>query len=224
MSSYNPILPQQKLMASWDGQAIDERGIIRILNAEGSRPPLFWIFNGANEAANLARCLGDDQPLIYSRSSHLIVRPEDDVSDVRNVLAQYVARELCQHFPDASFDIGTSCQGTAIAMAVCNLLLKAGISVGCLCMINCSLPAIVTDRPALLVYGEQDPKSNPFHKYPVDALKRANSAFSRHEKYMVQAAHGKFYSEGIGDVLVAAFDDFRSRMGHSGDAESASMA
>ncbi|KIN72500.1 hypothetical protein [Sulfitobacter guttiformis] len=211
-------------MASWDGRAVDERGILRILNENGTRSPLFWIFNGAPEPARLAKCLGDDQPLIYSRSSHLLVRPGDDPMDIRNILARYLACELCQHFPEASFDIGTSCQGSTIAMAVCNLLREAGKGVGHLCLINCSLPEIVTDRPALLVYGDQDTASNPFHKDPVGAGKRAKSAFSEYEKYMVRAEHGQFYSEGTVEMLIDRFYAFRSRVAGSGEAKRALTA
>ena len=210
MSSLDPALGQQKLMSSWPGRPLDDRGMLRILNEGGSRPPLMWIFNDASEPVRFARALGDDQPLVFSRSSHLLVRPDDDLTKVRNILTDYLLQELKNHFSDAHFDMGTSCQGGSMVMQLSNRLREVGISVGHLCIVNCSLPQIVTNLPAFLVYGDEDEGHNPFQKDIVAAETRAKMIFQKYRKLILRASHGQYYlAENIKEIITQ-FDLFRS--------------
>ena len=46
ISSVQDVLEvQAKLMSSWPGTALDNLGLIRIVNADGRQAPFFWIFN-----------------------------------------------------------------------------------------------------------------------------------------------------------------------------------
>lgn len=210
MSSLDPIAAQQRLISSWSGRPLDGRGLLRILNEDGSRPPILWIFNSAKEPIPMAAALGADQPLVFSRSAHLLVRPNDDPVQVSNVLTDYLYQEIKLRFPHVNFDMGTSCQGSRILMRLSNLLREGGIGVGGLCMINCPLPEIVTDLPAFLVYGESDPAHDPFRKDIVVAKERAEKVFSRYKRTMVNAKHGQFYAEGTIRKILAQFEVFSS--------------
>jgi len=210
MSTVDPIIPQQKLMSLWSGKALDDRGILRVLNETGSKKPLFWIFNTAHEPEILARALGDDQPLIFSRSSHLIIQPGQDGWEVINVLTEYLYREMSRHFPRCHLDMGTSCQGSAFLMQLSVMLRGAGISVGHLCIINCSLPEVVTNLPALLIYGDQDQVHNPFSTNTLASESRAQVVFSEYKKVVLNARHGHFYSDDVLKIIIPQFDDFRS--------------
>ncbi|WP_164860722.1 hypothetical protein [Parasedimentitalea marina] len=211
MSSLDPTLAQQKLMSSWNGRAIDDRGILRTLNEGGSRPPLLWIFNSAEEPVRFAKALGDDQPLIFSRSSHLLVPPDDDPTEVRNILTEYLFGELKKQFPGSHFDMGTSCQGSGIVMKLSNRLREADISVGHLCIVNCSLPQIDTNLPALLVYGDEDEGHNPFQRDSGAAETRAKMVFSKYRKLVLKTRHGQYYLPENAKEIIAQFDLFRSQ-------------
>lgn len=185
--------------------------MLRILNEDGSRPPLLWIFNTAKEPLDFARVLGEDQPLIFSRSSHLIVQPDDDPMKVRKILTDYVVQEVHKRFSGVHFDMGTSCQGGGMVMSLSNSLREVGIGVGHLCMINCSLPEIVTNLPALLVYGDKDEGHDPFQRDLVSAKERAELVFSSHRRSLISARHGQFYSQAVSKEIVAQFELFRSQ-------------
>jgi len=210
MSSLDPALGQQKLMSSWAGRPLDDRGMLRILNEGGSRPPLMWIFNDSGEPVRFARALGDDQPLVFSRSSHLLVQPDDDPTEVRNVLTDYLLGELKRRFSGIHFDMGTSCQGSGMIMQLSNRLREVGIGVGHLCIVNCSLPQIVTDLPAFLVYGDEDEGHNPFQKDASAAETRAKMIFQSYRKLILRASHGQYYLPENAKEIIAQFDLFRS--------------
>lgn len=210
MSSYDPLTAQQKLMSSWAGRAIDQKGILRVLNEDGTRPPLFWIFNTSRDPETFAKVLGEDQPVVFSRSSHLLVAPNESPAQVRKILSDYLCQELNQHFAGARFDMGTSCQGTNIILQLSTQLQSQGIGVGHLCMINCTLPPLVTHRPALLIYGHQDAGHNPFHHDDTDATLRAQTLFSDYQVLRINAGHGQYYALGTVEKWIAQFDALRA--------------
>ncbi len=209
MSSTDPVELQRKLIAPWKGRPLDAYGLLRVLNENGTRPPFFWIFNTSHEPERLAQFLGEDQPLYFSRSTHLLVRPEDDADDLRRALADYLLEQIAAHVPGGHLDIGSSCQGTGIAMNLCARLPDCGIEVGTLCLINCALPEEVTGRPALLIYGDQDPGHDPFRKDHETAEHRARAAFSAHQRVMVKARHGGFYFDEVLGEIIPQFANFR---------------
>lgn len=210
MSSIDPLIPQKRLMSSWAGRPIDEQGILRVLNEDGARSPLLWIFNASHEATDLARILGPDQPVIFSRSSHLIVPEGEDLSAVRLQLTQYLSTQIRAAFPNRQFDIGASCQGAGMAMQLSTLLPDNGIRVGHLCLINCMLPDIATGRPALLFYGEDDPLNDPFRRDAVAGQNRAIQLFSHYRREVLHTGHGQYYSDEVCAELFGQFDAFRS--------------
>ena len=212
MSSLNPITVQQKLMSTWQGKALDTLGLLRILNDKGTQPPIFWIFNSAHEPLSLANALGDDQPLIYSRSAHLLARSDENSIKIKQALVEYLLEQLSLRFSGTRFDMGTSCQGSDIVMQLCVSSRAVGIETGRLCIINCSLPEIITDRPALLVYGQDDPRHNPFENNREKAIQRAEVVFSNYQKHVLSAMHGQYYNPSVLGEILGEFASFhRSR-------------
>ncbi len=201
---------------------MDARGVLRILNETGTRTPLLWIFNTEKEPLKLATALGEDQPILFSRSAHLLLPPEADHVPWRRSLADYVLRQTEAHFPGTRLDLGTSCQGTGVATALCGMLPGARIDIGCLCIINCSLPEGRTNRPALLIYGQHDPRNDPFRADPAEGARRAAALFSDYRRIMVPARHGGFYDPEVLLPIWAAFDAFRADQLARGESSRAS--
>ncbi|MEP2783902.1 MAG: hypothetical protein ABJO67_19755 [Pseudoruegeria sp.] len=212
MSQQDPTLPQQKLMASWPGQPVDKNGILRVLNESGSKTPILWIFNGANEPEILAKSLGEDQPLFFSRSMHLIVQPNDDRDLVRKVLTDYLFKELCLHLPGVKLDMGANCQGAGMLMGLSILLRARDIDVERLFLINCRLPDVPTNLPALLIYGDQDQQHDPFRSNPKRANERAMKLFSSYQRVMINAQHGRYFTTESIEEIVDRMMAFRSSL------------
>lgn len=209
MSGFDPLLAQQKLMGPWCGRPLDDLGVLRVLNETGSKPPLFWICNAGHEPKTLAETLGDDQPLVFSRSAHLIVPPDQDQQPTRDTLTRYLAREVVRNFDGGAFDIGTSCQGASMVMNLARILPSQGVQVHHLCLINCAIPPVETHRPALLIYGDQDVAHDPFSTDPVAAKARADAAYSRYRRVVLPVGHGQFYSPAILPDILSQFAGFR---------------
>lgn len=207
MSRHRVLVAQEKLMASWPGTPVDRAGIVRVLNAEGTKPPLFWIFNSASEPQLLADALGPDQPLIFSRSAHLLVSSKDDRLPFRKALGDYLLDEISRSFAGQQFDAGTSCQGTSLVMYVAEKSSRATFEIGSLCLINSWLPEIATGRPALLVYGSGDPGHDPFRENMEEAVSNASLCYSEYHRILLDAQHGGYYS---GDVLADILTQFQS--------------
>jgi len=216
MSSQEILARQQKMMGSWCGHHLDGAGVVRVLNEGGSKPPILWIFNTANEPEALASVLGSDQPLVFTRSAHLMVPPDQDPAEIRNRLADHFLTEVDRRFGGETLNLGTSCQGTGIALRFAQNSWETGILVNALCIINCSLPDVATGLPALLVYGSGDPLQDPFSKDAARAEKRAAQVFSNHQRCLLDAGHGQFYDPRVlKDILrefaafAAAYSDIR---------------
>lgn len=58
----------------WPGRKVGAFNHISIMNEGGSKPPLLWVFNSADEFPALAEALGPDQPLVGMRSFNGVVR------------------------------------------------------------------------------------------------------------------------------------------------------
>lgn len=210
MSTPDAVSMQQKLMARWPGRPIDPHGILRVLNEDGERPPLLWVFNEANEPEKLARSLGAEQPLVFSRSTHLMAGPDRSALPMRRQLAQHLVELVAQFFPNAQMDIGTSCQGSGLVMQFAASAPQMGLDIGHLCIINCSLVREATNRPALLIYGSDDKKQDPFERDFSDATSRADALFSSYRRLVVTASHGTYYEPAVIAPILEAFNQLRS--------------
>jgi hypothetical protein len=116
----------KNFMSSCAGQAVDENGLIRILNATGSKPPLIWSFNALSEFPALAIGLGSDQPVIGIRSLNAVVDYTRKLIQEDTEIAAYYAKLLQEHFDLTTFWIGGNCQGAAVAAELASHLSLQG--------------------------------------------------------------------------------------------------
>lgn len=210
MSTKRLLETQEKLMASWPGTPVDRAGIVRVLNAEGNKPPLLWIFNSAKEPKLLADALGPDQPLIFSRSAHLLVTSAADRLPIRKDLGDYLHNEISRAFAGQKFDAGTSCQGTSLVMYLADKSGHGTFQIGNMCLINSRLPEIATRCPALLIYGSGDPGHDPFRENMEGAISKASRCYSEYRRIVLDAQHGAYYTNDVLAEILTQFQSFRS--------------
>jgi hypothetical protein len=106
-----------KLMQSWPGAPLGEYGTLRVLNAQGSKPPIFWCFNGAGKFPALAHELGPDQPLVGMRSLNQVLEVTAITPKESRALGEYYAGQLFEIFGTAECIIGGNCQAAPIMHA-----------------------------------------------------------------------------------------------------------
>lgn len=191
-------------MASWPGTPLDEMGIVRILNAQGTKPPTIWIFNGANEAEQLSEALGEDRPLIFTRSAHLLVRNVEAQRPARSWLAQNLTEHLAGLL-DVSVEglrFGANCQGCEPMLSTVNSLISMGYTTDELLLINYNFPPVRSDVAAILVYGGLDKLSDPFVKDYNRAKESAAQIFPEYRREVVNCGHGQYFQPGAVDDLV----------------------
>jgi hypothetical protein len=174
------------------------------------KPPLFWICNSAKEPQLLADALGPDQPLIFSRSAHLLVTSADDRLPFRKILGDYLLDEISRAFAGQKFDAGTSCQGTSLVMYLAEKSDRGTFEIGSLCLINSRLPEIATGCPALLIYGSGDPGHDPFRENMEEAVSKASMCYSEYDRILLDAQHGEYYSDDVLADILTQFQSFRS--------------
>ncbi len=151
------IRKQAAFIAAWEGQRATPRQLIVSRNAEGSRPPLFWCFQGAAELAELAERLGPEQPVHGLRSGHLIMTTNPANLDA---LAHAYADELTALYPRGPVVMGGNCQGAGVARHLALELRSRGRDMARLILMEQGrfLPY---GGPVALIFG-RDSQFNPF--------------------------------------------------------------
>lgn len=184
-------------MKNWPGRALDTQGTLRILNEHGTQQPLLWILNAAADTGHLEAAFGPDQPIIYGRSLHLLVPDGQDRIGPAQSVADHYTQTLPRCLTLGQVWLGSNCQGNEIVKAWLPRLDAAGYDVAGFCFVNNPVNVGATKRPALLIYGDQDDRHNPFAQNEQAAKSRARDAFSTYEMHMVEAAHGQFFSPPV---------------------------
>ncbi|MFW2542786.1 hypothetical protein ACN2XU_09100 [Primorskyibacter sp. 2E107] len=205
--SEKQLIALERMMRGWPGEPLDRRGIVRILNATGSKPPIFWIFNVRHEPENFANALGPDQPLIYGRSLHLILGPDEDRDSALIGLANYFLRWLAPRMTVTRHFLGANCQGARCLLMLTQRLMAKDIRVSGVCLIS-ALPDIEVGVPALLIYGSRDPHHDPFFHDAVSAQKQASRCFATVRRQLVDAEHGQYGRVETVETVVARVQDF----------------
>ncbi len=144
----------------WRGEIISENGLIYGINTSGSRPPLFWFFQGHTEFAALAGALGPDQPLYGMRSGHLVVdtRPEHLFH-----MALAYASEIVSMGLSSPIYIGGNCQGALMAQKTAQVLMTHDRAVALLIGLNPFMFMPYPSRAAFL-FGRYD-VTNPLNRF-----------------------------------------------------------
>lgn len=171
----------------WRGERVSANGLIYGLNTAGSRPPLFWCFQGHEELVALARALGAEQPLYGMRSGYLVV---DYGPETLFHLGLVYAEEILSLGLPGPYLLGGNCQGGLLAQKTALALTSSGHAVSLLAVLN-PLAAAPYAGPAAFFLGRYD-HTNPFRRFhDADALWRAN--YPRCTLDILPSEHGKLF-------------------------------
>lgn len=105
------------------------------------RPPLFLVHGAGGGMfwgyVNLARCLGNDQPVYGFKSRGL--DGQEELSTIQEMAARYVA-DLRKLQPEGPYHLGGYCFGGNVAYEMACQLVEQGQKVGVLALLNCAPP------------------------------------------------------------------------------------
>ncbi len=197
-----------KLLRTWPGEPVKGETTLRVLNAQGTRPPMFWMFNAAHEPLNLAAALGVDQPLMFGRSLHLVVPTGPDRLPAALALGDHYAQVLMRVFGQMPFWAGANCQGVRSVVRASVVLREAGSQINGLCLVN-GLPTSPVGLPGLLIYGADDPIHDPFTRDPEASDALARACFSRYTRAVLpNVRHGAYFNTGTVNEVAKLLHDF----------------
>ena len=176
--------------ASWEGKRATADSVTVGLNTQGSRPPLFWCLQRYQELTQMARYLGEEQPVYGMRSGNrVMIKTQDNI----NMLASFYVDEILAIEPKGPFRIGGNCQAAQIAFQIAAQLKKRGYEVALLILHEKFIPYSY-DGPVALSFG-QDSVYNP-KRYYRDASKGWRKYYSGPMVWReVLGAHGQFFKE-----------------------------
>lgn len=187
----------------WRGERVSENGLIYGVNIAGSRPPLFWCFQGYEEFAALGGALGPDQPLYGMRSGHLVVASN---TETQRHMAIIHAEEIHSLDLPGPLFLGGNCQGALLAHKTAQFLMMSGHVVSLLVSLNPMIFTPYSGRAAIIV-GRYD-CTNPFLRFhDADALLRTNLPHCTVDT--LPSEHGKLFK---GRILSLLCDVLRRRM------------
>ena len=154
-------------LAVWPGTRPTEDGLMAGFNVEGTRPPLFWIFQAPQEAAALADALGPDQPLYAFRSGHSVF-PYDD--DTLQAVALRYAQDVLAVCPAGPLFVGGNCQGGRVAFVLASVLLARKIPVPLLILVEWGFELAHYGGEVLFLYGQESLEGNPWLRHAAPEL------------------------------------------------------
>ncbi len=179
----------------WRGELVSENRLIYGANIAGTRPPLFWCFQGYEEFANFAGALGPDQPLYGMRSGHMVVATSAEIH--MHLAVSYAAEIHSLGLPGPLF-LGGNCQGALLAQKIAQILTTAGEAVSLLVSLNPFLFMPYPGRTAIIV-GQHDCTNPLLRLHDAEALLRANMPQSTVDTLPYE--HGRIFSGRILSLL-----------------------
>jgi hypothetical protein len=185
-----------KIVQNWPGETLGRCGTLRVLNAQGTKPPVFWCFNSAGEFPALARALGPDQPLVGMRSLNQVLEPSAITSKELRELGEYYATQLSDAFGTAPCIVGGNCQSAPIAYAVALWLQTRATQVLYLVTLDAALHRPYPGEMRML-FGRNSALRNPFFGQEIDlntlhALK-FRCAIKTYRPAIVDGGHGEYF-------------------------------
>jgi amino acid adenylation domain-containing protein len=179
---------QRDHLRHWDGHRHRADATILSHNTGGTRPALFWCFQGYNELVALANELGADQPVHGMRSGHMIMEYTEETVQA---LGAHYAGEMLELHPAGDFLIGGNCQAGIIAQRAAMILQAMGRNVAVL---------ILMEQPHFFPYAGQvallfgkDSTLNPYltQSDPDESFRSFYD--DRYTVDIISGTHGQFF-------------------------------
>jgi hypothetical protein len=188
-----------KVVKNWPGDPLDEWGSLRVLNVNGTKPPLFWCFNGAIEFPALADALGPDQPVVGMRSLNQVLDPAAITTTHTRQLGEYYGRKLFERFGAAACIIGANCQAAPISYAMALGLKSRQTEILYLVTLDAELHRAYQGQIRML-FGQNSRDRNPFYgkEIDLDAVPALNwrYAISVVNCEIISGGHGEYFLPG----------------------------
>jgi acyl-CoA synthetase (AMP-forming)/AMP-acid ligase II/acyl carrier protein len=194
----------QGYVGSWPGERLFADSLVVGMNLRGTRPLIFWVFQGANEFEQLAKQLGPDQPLYGMRSCEGIVTVQEYSAHVLETVSNRYLWEILALAGTRSIVIGGNCQGGILALALAKRLLRIGRAPSLLILMEWAFSYGSYAEPILLLYGEDSHTAQIYRDGTCNEPKWRDD-FPACRVAPVPGAHGHFFSDenvaGLAQVL-----------------------
>ncbi|ELS02825.1 amino acid adenylation enzyme/thioester reductase family protein [Xenococcus sp. PCC 7305] len=183
--------------AGWLGTRIQPNSLIVGLNTKGTKQGLFWCLQGFRELSQLAKYLGEEQPVYGMRSGHLIM--EYTQENIKALAAHYVA-EILSIQPESPYLLGGNCQSAWIMMEIAQQLKAKDKTITLLCLMEQFIPQAYTGRVALF-FGRQS-RFNPYQKFHEPEFGYRKYYGGKFSVNIFSGKHGQFFNEPNIQTLV----------------------
>lgn len=182
--------------ASWEGRRARSESIIVGLNTNGSKQALFWCLQRYGELTQLAKHLGNEQPVYGMRSgSKVIIKTPENI----RALAEYYVTEILEIQPVGPFLLGGNCQAADIAFQAAEKLRELGHEISLLILHEKFVPREYTGKVALM-FGAGS-IFNPFLSYENPQMGWGKYYTGGFTFDIVPGTHGEFFREPNIQVL-----------------------
>lgn len=192
---------------SWPGERASLESLVVGLHTAGTKPPLFWVFQGGQEFAALAQHLGPDQPLYGMRSGHLVMEYHED--NVQAMALTYV-QEILALRPTGPLMVGGNCQGGQIALAMAQHLLRRGRWIPLLVLMEWFFLPQPYGGPVALLFGADSKIANPYLLYDRAEL-MWRRVFNHYQVKIIPGGHGQFFGPpnvaGLATILTGVLTE-----------------
>lgn len=188
-----------KYTASWSGHRARADSLIVGMNVEGARPALYWCLQRYGELTQLAKYLGEEQPVFGMRSGNrVMVRSQ---ANIEALAARYV-EEILDMQGAGPYIIGGNCQAAKIAFQVARQIGDRGGEIALLILMEKFVPLPYGGRIALVFSADSD--RNPYLDFrePERGWRKYYSGPITLD--MISGRHGEFFREPNIQVLTEA--------------------
>lgn len=166
-TSLEPEIYRQLLIytAGWKAERISQSSLIFRFNPSGTQHPIFWCTPSFEDIYQIAKHLGEDQPIYGMRSNYSVMqRTEENL----HALASHYLQEILSLQGGTPYLIGGFCDGGYLAVEIARQLTKQGKHVALVCTIEC-LPSQVYAGSVHLIFGRES-TFNPYRNFSEPSL------------------------------------------------------
>lgn len=194
-------------LEEWPGKIQYESSLLRGFNTDGTRPPLFWVFQLPGDMELLAQKLGPDQPLYGMRSLvHItaISSLNDQILD--EVGSGYLNEILCIT-KGAAFHLGGNCQAAIVTLWMARKLNNLNCSPKTLFLMEWSFSWGLYTNKTVLLYGEQS-FTKDIYESDDSRGQGWKTDFQDAHTAVISGAHGEYFEPENISSLVAQIKKF----------------